>query len=365
MVVDDDPSIVDAVKTVLEDRDYEVIPAFSGEGALKEFNKHGIDIAFFDIKMPNMDGIELLRNVKKKDPKTYTIMMTAYASVDNAVEAMKEGANDYIRKPFEMKDIKTTILGALEDLEFKRWHDALQIPRGMKEKNPFETFMNLLREGKSGICISAKNPETLNEKYELGDTEHIWLSEDGEEGLQLSPQKLDHLGGAITKFASDHEDSAILIDSLDYLLEKNSLESLEEFISGVEEELSSWNASLILSGDPKNMDENDLEELEYLISDIPARVVSDSLSSYIRRKIISQLNKEGGISFTTLAKRTGITDSAKISFHLRKLESWKLIKKDEEKRYYLTALGENTAKTLEQIRGLQETGLGKVTWMPR
>jgi len=100
MVVDDDPIIVDAVKTLLQTEGHEAIGVYSGEECLNNLKKEEIDLILLDIRMPGMDGIETLKNIKGIKPEVYVIMLTAFATVDTAVDAMKEGAFDYIRKPF-------------------------------------------------------------------------------------------------------------------------------------------------------------------------------------------------------------------------------------------------------------------------
>jgi len=363
LVVDDDPSIAEAIKAALEGEGYEVITSFSGEDALKKLREKRIDIAFFDVKMPGMDGVELLKRTKKMSPDTYVIMLTAYASVDTAVEAMKEGAADYIRKPFELKDIKSTVLGALEDIEFEKRRGALvSAPAEEEMKDAFEEFKNLMKGGRRGLVVSRRNARELRERYGLDGVTYVLLSE--EEGGH-HPQRLDELRELILGFASSNPDSVILMGDIDYLLDKNPLPLVRDFLEGVEEGLASSNVVLILSGDPKNMDRVELEELHHLISEVPVGIISSSLSNQLRRKIISQLSFEDGISFTTLARRIGISDSPKLSFHLQKLESGGLIRKDEEKKYFLTEMGRNAARILEQIKRQHAGKWGKVVWIPR
>ncbi len=359
LVVDDDQSIIDAVKTTLESRDYKVISASSGEEALEEFEDDQIDIAFCDIKMPGMDGIELLKRIQEISPETQCIMMTAYASVDSAVEAMREGAEDYLRKPFEVEDIKSTVLGALEDLEFEEKQKDLVSPPELEWESPVEAFESWVERDRKGLVVSSQ--ESID--IESNNVKNIVLSDEEGEN-RINPGKLEELQDFVKNFAAEENDSVILIEDLDYLLSENSLSSLKKFIGELEDELSSYNAILIFSGHPEEMEDGEIAELEYLISDMPASTISNSLSNQLRRRIISQLEQEDGISFTTLARRTGINDSPKMSFHLRKLESWGVIEKDDEKKYYLTEMGKNAAEILEEIKNRQTGEPGGALWMP-
>ena len=99
LFVDDDAGILEAAKTALELYGYDVITASSGEECLQKIGD--ADIVFLDIKMPGMNGIEVLKEIKKRNKDLPVIMITAYATVDTAIEAMKEGAFDYIRKPLK------------------------------------------------------------------------------------------------------------------------------------------------------------------------------------------------------------------------------------------------------------------------
>lgn len=368
LVVDDDQSIIDAVKTALETREHKVLSASSGEEALEKFEDEEIDIAFCDIKMPGMDGIELLKRIREISPQTHCIMMTAYASVDSAVEAMREGAADYLRKPFEVEDIKSTVLGALEDLEFEEKHKDFVSPPELEWETPIEAFKSWVERGRDGLIVTSGESDNLLEQSGLDEdsVEQIILSKDESGKNRIHPTKLEELRSSVVEFSSSRGDgSVVLLDDLDYLLEENNLESLKEFISDLEEELSTYNSILIFSGRSENMEDVVIGELEYLISDMPASTISNSLSNLLRRRIISQLGEEDGISFTTLARKTGISDSPKMSFHLRKLESWGVIEKDEEKKYYLTEMGRNAAEILEEIKTRRKGEPGGAVWVPK
>lgn len=101
LVVDDEKNYTLILKTVLEEENFETLTANSGKNALEILEKCDIDLVLADLKMPAMDGIELLDNIKKKNPDIPVIMMTAHGSVDKAVEAMQKGAYTFILKPFE------------------------------------------------------------------------------------------------------------------------------------------------------------------------------------------------------------------------------------------------------------------------
>ncbi|MEN8244958.1 MAG: sigma-54 dependent transcriptional regulator [Thermodesulfobacteriota bacterium] len=101
LIVDDEKNYPPILAAVMEEEGFEPLMANSGEEALAILKHSDVDLVLTDMKMPSMDGIELLENVKKKDPELPVIMMTAHGTVEKAVEAMQKGAYSYIMKPFD------------------------------------------------------------------------------------------------------------------------------------------------------------------------------------------------------------------------------------------------------------------------
>ncbi|HAY21783.1 MAG TPA: DNA-binding response regulator, partial [Desulfobacterales bacterium] len=114
LVVDDEKNYLLVMETLLAGAGYEVFTADSGETALELTRRNDLDLVVTDMKMPRMSGIELLEQLKQVYPDLPVIMMTAYGTVEKAVEAMKKGAFDYILKPFKNEEILLTIAKALE-----------------------------------------------------------------------------------------------------------------------------------------------------------------------------------------------------------------------------------------------------------
>ena len=98
LIVDDESEMRVALETTLRREDYQLVCAEDGKQALEQFEGQEFDLVLTDVRMPKLSGLELLRAVKERSPKTPVVMMTAYGTIDNAVEAMKEGAFDYLIK---------------------------------------------------------------------------------------------------------------------------------------------------------------------------------------------------------------------------------------------------------------------------
>ncbi|MGQ9776131.1 MAG: sigma-54-dependent transcriptional regulator [Thermodesulfobacteriota bacterium] len=114
LVADDEKSMREFLEIMLRKEGYHVTLASNGEEAIKWAEKDIFDLALLDIRMPRVDGLSALKKIKALSPETVVIVITAYASADTAIRAMKEGAYEYITKPFKVDEIKLIIRNALE-----------------------------------------------------------------------------------------------------------------------------------------------------------------------------------------------------------------------------------------------------------
>jgi len=104
--IDDERSLREFLTIMLENEGYEVVSADSGQKAVALIEKNVFDLVITDIRMRQSNGIDVLKVVKQVGPQTRVVMMTAYASAETAVEAMKIGAYDYISRPFKVDDLQ-------------------------------------------------------------------------------------------------------------------------------------------------------------------------------------------------------------------------------------------------------------------
>ncbi len=114
LIVDDEPSMLDWLSVLLTRKGFEVQCFGSPSRALEHAAGRSPDIALVDLRMPGMDGIELLAELRKLNPELVGIVMTAYSSIDSAVRAMREGANDYLIKPFEIDQLMLSLERSLK-----------------------------------------------------------------------------------------------------------------------------------------------------------------------------------------------------------------------------------------------------------
>ncbi len=120
LVVDDDTGVRESLSEFLLSLGYAVVAVENGEDALAEYGNGDFDVVMADLIMPNMDGMELLRRIREiKNNEVIFLMITGHPSISTAVEAINQGADDYITKPFHLEDVRLRISTALEKQTLK------------------------------------------------------------------------------------------------------------------------------------------------------------------------------------------------------------------------------------------------------
>ena len=114
LVVDDAPDTLDIIQKLLSFEGYEVILAATGEEGVKKVEEEKPDVVLMDISLPGIDGTEALKRIRTINPIQSVIMLTAFATVENAIQALKEGASDFVKKPFENEHLIHIVNQALE-----------------------------------------------------------------------------------------------------------------------------------------------------------------------------------------------------------------------------------------------------------
>lgn len=120
LVVDDELIVRESLSQLLASRNFAPVPVETGEEVLKLIEQNSFDIMLLDLKLPGIDGMDVLKRVKTQNPDTEVIIMTAFGSVDSAVEAMKHGAYDYVSKPFDPEEMIALLNKVVEHQRLKR-----------------------------------------------------------------------------------------------------------------------------------------------------------------------------------------------------------------------------------------------------
>jgi DNA-binding NtrC family response regulator len=139
LIVEDDDLMRELMTKILAGEHYHIFQASSGEEALQLIQEQTIDLVLTDLRLAGMSGLQLLTEIRALDQEIVVIMMTAYASVETAVEAMRKGAYDYLTKPFINDEIRVMLRRALNQRHLSRENRHLK--RELRERYRFENIV--------------------------------------------------------------------------------------------------------------------------------------------------------------------------------------------------------------------------------
>jgi DNA-binding NtrC family response regulator len=120
LIVEDEEILAEAIALYLERHAYTTVVAASGEEGLRRVEEQSPEVALIDLRLPGIDGLEVLRRMRELSPGTELVMMTAHGGVPTAVEAMKQGAFDYLSKPVDLDELRVVVDKALAHLRMRR-----------------------------------------------------------------------------------------------------------------------------------------------------------------------------------------------------------------------------------------------------
>lgn len=153
LIVDDKRSILEILETALRGEGFETVCTENGRDALAAVAQEPFDVILCDVRLPDVNGTEILRAVREKHPQSTVIMITAYGSIENAIECMKLGADDYITKPFNLEEIKAVIRKGVEKANLVRENIRLREELGQRygfgniigKSKPMQNVFDLVR----------------------------------------------------------------------------------------------------------------------------------------------------------------------------------------------------------------------------
>jgi DNA-binding response OmpR family regulator len=182
LVVDDEPDVCRGIAEFLEQQDYRVTCAGGAGDALLRLDEAPCDLVISDIRMPEIDGMELLRRVRKGWPATAFILMTAYGSKETAIEAIRAGAYDYIEKPFDVAELANATRNCLRNAALRRQNESL-VERLQEEQRILERR------------VEEKTREVLDHERKLARVETL------RQALTTLAHYINNANGAIWSYA--------------------------------------------------------------------------------------------------------------------------------------------------------------------
>ncbi len=168
LIVDDEPSILESLEMFLTEKGHSVYKAVTGKGGFELFIEYKPRVVILDIRLPDSDGLDLLKKIQKIENKTKVIMMTAFQDMETTIEAMKRGAYDYIHKPLDIDQVEKAVNGAIHILEVDQ-----ETPLLKEVKNPLNTGVIIgksdkMREIFKTIGLLCQNRATVLIQGETG-----------------------------------------------------------------------------------------------------------------------------------------------------------------------------------------------------
>jgi len=338
LVVDDDAVFREELATLLSDWGHQVEAVSSGAKALEALEAAEFDVIFSDVRMPRLNGIELLRQVRERWPRVYVVMITGFGTVEAAVEAMKLGAFDYVRKPFRSEAVER-IVALIQDQR------AFSIPSG-GDKDPVRLADKWAKAGHEVLLLGVAPRKPLP-RVTLADLP----AEDSPAGLQ----------DTVLRFVEAHARPAVVIAGVERLFATHRMEDVAHALSEIVER-TEGKGPVAVGFDPSVLPDAAVLQIRAAIAAVRVQGTLGALANPLRRHILRRLS-EGATSFTEVMRAAGIDDSPKLSFHLRTLQEEGLITHASES-YHLTATGKEAVRVLHEVDELGSAEEGRVLVFP-
>lgn len=193
LIVDDDDKFLSILKSILVEEDHDVTTCNNGLDAIKKCGEEKFDLVITDLMMPGAGGMEVLKETKKLFPDTLVVLITGYASLESAIEAIREGAYDYITKPFKLDEIKIVANHASEKIRLVEENQRLfkELQEAYKQLKTIKTIM-----GADGTAPGdANNSQDANQPVITGSMlpYHYSQNQDGQSGVISDLERISEL----------------------------------------------------------------------------------------------------------------------------------------------------------------------------
>jgi ActR/RegA family two-component response regulator/DNA-binding transcriptional ArsR family regulator len=329
LVVDDDAVFREELSDLLIEDGHQVVSSPSVPKAIAELERQDFDLVFTDLKMPRQSGLELLKEVRHRWPRTLVVMLTGFATVDSAVEAMKEGAFDYIRKPFHLAQVQQALKLAEQEFQF-------QGP-GAPSPEPAALVNSWIRkDGREVLLVTTRS---------VRPQPHLVV-------FHPESDDLTRIRDVVDPFLAAHSKVGIVVEGADQLLLHHRREDILHLFEDLRARVEG-HGSLVVTFDPQHTSPADVTDLRAALVAPGTRVTLETLANPIRRAVLRRA-AEGPCSFMEAMHAAGLEDSPKLSFHLRKLtDDGLLIHLEGE--YRISPLGKEAVRLLGEMDTLSSS----------
>jgi len=338
LVVDDDTVFREELSTLLRDWGHQVESVNSGARAIEALGIAEFDAVFSDVRMPRMNGIELLRQIRERWPRVYVVMITGYATIETAVEAMKLGAFDYLRKPFRSEHVEKIVAGIQEERAFSSG--------GAEGRDPLRLAEKWAKEKREVLLLGASPKRPIP-------------------GVTVEPLPLAEsavgLREAILGFVEAHHHPAVVVTGIERLFAAHRAEEVAHVLGEVIEHVQG-KGPIAIGFDPTALPDQTVLEIRSEVSAARVHGTLGALANPLRRHILRRLD-EGPTSFTEVMRAAGIDDSPKLSFHLRTLQEDGLIGHSGE-MYHLSPNGKEAVRVLKEVDQIGSEDEDRVVLFP-
>ncbi len=314
LVVDDDKVFREELGELLRDDGHSVTAEGSVAKALEALAAGEFDVVLTDLKMPRTSGMELLREVRARWPRTLVVMVTGFATIETALEAMKSGAFDYVRKPFRLEQVRETLRLAEQEREFGA-------PPG-SARDPLTEARGLASRGRHEVLFFGDPPPEAEP--------HL-------HPVPLVPEDLVGIADRCASFLADHPNGAVVIAGAERLVAVHRLEDVVALLGRLRETLAG-HGPLRVAFNPRRVAASVATALAGSVTPEETHATLEALANPIRRGVLQRLS-DGTAAFSEVMRAAGLDDSPKMSFHLRKLIDSGLVRHEGEV-YGLTTRGE-------------------------
>jgi CheY-like chemotaxis protein len=330
LVVDNDAVFREELAELLRDDDHTVVVAPSVMKALEALGQEEFDVVLTDLKMPRQSGMELVHEVRRRWPRTLVVMVTGYATVETALEAMKLGAFDYVRKPFRIEQVRETLRLAALERDFE---------------SPAESSRDPSREART-LAASGAHEVLFFGEPAPEPAPHLHVA-------PLRPEAPVDLADRTVAFLAEYPNGAVVVSGIERMLEAHRLEDVVGVLDRMRKELVG-HGPLRVGFNPRRVSPAVAAALGSAVATEETHGTLEALANPIRRKVLQRL-AEGPCTFGEAMSAAGVEDSPKMSFHMKKLADAGLIFHEND-LYRLTARGEAAVRLLSDAAFLPPAG---------